>query len=64
MIEKLRRKYLGFFYERIKSCKECGSKGYLSGHGKGYVCACLHCTRSGKIMRTRLAALLNWNRKN
>ena len=64
LIEKLHRKYLGFFYKRIKSCKKCGSKGYLAGHGKGYKCACSHCTRSGKVRRTRLGALIDWNQEN
>lgn len=64
MKEKLYRKYRGIFYRRIKTCKECGSKGYMAKHGNGYICACLHCTRSGEVKRTRLGALIVWNRLN
>ena len=64
MIEKMRRKYRGFINKRIKPCKECGNKGYMEGHGKGYVCACLHCTNGGKVMHTRFGALMDWNQKN
>ena len=62
LIEKIRRKYRGMFYKKIKPCKKCGSKGYMARHGKGYVCACLHCTRSGNVRNTRIGALIDWNR--
>lgn len=64
MREKLCRKYRGIFYKRIKHCKMCGSKGYMAKHGNRYICACLHCTRSGDARYTKFGALLNWNRLN
>lgn len=63
---RLRQLVNGFWYRKIKPCKECGSKGYMhySEPKSAYECSCLYCTRTGKSKHMRLGALIDWNRMN